>query len=169
MIVFLMGQPGAGKNYVGEILAAQFGFHFWDADLALTDDMQLAIKNKQVFTQDMRDSYIEKIIENVRLLSAKFDNLVVAQALFKEKNRQQLASAFSKALFVLVQANSDQIIARLRLRNNAVDNDYADKVRLEFETPLLPHKVIINDSDAVRVKEQLQLILPCIKHDKSSA
>lgn len=160
MVIFLFGEPGAGKNYVGELLSMHFGYYFWDADLALSVEMQNAIINKQVFTQKMRDHFTQVIIGEVKKLKKKYNNVVVSQALFKEKNRLQIAHHFPGALFFLILSSFDKIKERLQIRKSIVDSAYAEKIRSEFEEPLLPHKIIINDSDQEAILKQLRLILP---------
>src|SRR5260221_5055291 len=38
VLVILFGLPGAGKSFVGEILRAEFGFEFHEADNDIPDD-----------------------------------------------------------------------------------------------------------------------------------
>jgi len=159
MLIFLFGEPGTGKNFVGDLLSTHFEYYFWDADLALPLEMKNAIRNKQVFTQKMRDNYTQMIIGEVKNLQKKYNNIVVAQALFKEKNRIQIANQFSEALFILIMSSFDKIQERLQLRKSLVDNDYAEIIRSEFEEPLLSHKIIFNDSDHASIIKQLHLIL----------
>ena len=33
MFLYLFGLPAAGKNYVGQVLAEEFGYTFYDGDL----------------------------------------------------------------------------------------------------------------------------------------
>ena len=155
MLIFLFGHPGAGKNYVGKVLSQYFNYYFWDADLALTSAMKACIVNKQVFTQAMRDQFTQLIIENTIQLCHQHQNVAVAQALFKEKNRQQLAAAFPEARFILIEASSQTILTRLRLRNNAVDATYAEKIRAEFEAPQIAYQLLINNSDEKDILYQL--------------
>src|SRR5690606_4548719 len=56
-LLVLFGIPGAGKTYVGRVLAADFGFHFRDVDQDLPDEMREAIVNKQPVTDAMRDAF----------------------------------------------------------------------------------------------------------------
>lgn len=156
MIVFLFGQAGVGKNYVGKILAAQFGYYFWDADLALTPEMKVSIARKEIFTQEMRDHFTQIIIQNTQTLSLNHEKLVVAQALYKEKNRNQLVEAFPQAKFILVDADSEKIFERLNKRNNAIDRAYAEKIRTQFEKPLLPYQLLYNNTDEIAIVKQLQ-------------
>jgi shikimate kinase len=159
MIIFLFGYPGVGKNYVGETLASYLGFYFWDADLALTSNMQAYIANKQVFSQEMRDQFIQIIIKNTVEFLQKHPNVLITQALYKEKNRVELATAFPEAQFIWIKASPQNILKRLELRNNAVDQTYAEKIQSQFEEPSLPHKLIVNDSDQADIIKQFQLII----------
>ena len=159
MLIFIFGEPGAGKNYVGEILASHFDYYFWDGDIALSEEMKGAIANKKPFTQNMRNDLTSIIIDETKKMVKNYKNVVVAQALFKEKNRKQLANAFPQALFLFIQASREQINSRLQQRNNAVDSAYAQKIQIEFEEPLLPHKMILNNTHQEAVLQQLKIIL----------
>src|SRR5687767_12930795 len=147
MLIFLFGHPGVGKNYVGDVLEQHFDYYFWDADLALTTEMKEYIHKKQIFTQEMRDQFVQIIIKEIAKLLETHKNLVVAQALYKEKNRKQLAKIFPDAKFILIQAQSDNIIARLKRRNNTIDQAYAEMIQSQFEKPLISHSLIINDTN----------------------
>jgi gluconokinase len=159
MLVFLFGHPGAGKNYVGEILSKHFGYYFWDADLALTAEMKACIANQEVFTQNMRDGFTQIIIENTNRLCLN-PNVVVAQAFFKEKNRRQIAMAFPEAKFILIEANPQTILTRLQLRGNAVDSAYAEKIRAQFEMPRLLYQSLSNNTDENDIIQQLRSFFP---------
>lgn len=159
MLFFVFGPAGSGKNFVGETIAAHWGYYFWDADLVLSVDMQLAIKNKKAFTQKMRDQLTQRIIDHVTELKKKHHDIVIAQALYKERNRKQIMNALPDTKFFLIQASPNNITARLSKRNNNVDQEYAKKIQLEFEEPLLPHKIIINDSDQRDIIKQFQFFL----------
>jgi gluconate kinase len=158
MIFFLFGPAGVGKNYVAETLATHFGYHFWDADEALPLDMQTYIACKQVFTQEMRDRFTQIIISNTETLAEKYPHLIVTQALYKERNRLQLAEAFPGAQFILIKTKLENIIRRLKKRDNLVDQIYAEKIQSQFEEPLLPHNSIINNADQAEIIKQFQIL-----------
>src|ERR1700722_6120517 len=99
MLIILFGLSGSGKNFVADILANRFNFHFFDADSVLPQEMRDCIKQKNMFTQAMRDRFTETIKTNISHLERIHENknLVVAQALYKEKNRNEIQEAFPEA------------------------------------------------------------------------
>src|SRR5512133_403441 len=119
MIIFLFGLLGCGKNYVGKILE-EFGLHFYDADQDLTPPMKSAIANHQVFTDQMRDEYFDIVICKVAELQNNHRDLVVAQALFKNKHRWKILNAFPDARFLWVQCAPELISDRLAARTNHI-------------------------------------------------
>ena len=156
MIIILFVLAGAGKNFVGDILSSQFDFHFWDADELLPEDMRKAIQQKQLFTQEMRDHFTQIIIAKIKTLEGQHQKLVIAQALYKEKNRQEIASVFPQAKWLWIQASTDVISARLRERNDWVDDSFALKIFSQFESPILTHGKIVNNQGRDEVIQQLK-------------
>lgn len=158
-LFFVFGTPGSGKSYVGRILETDYGYYCYDADDDLTADMIAAIQNEQVFTEAMRQAYFNIVTTKTLALVKKHANLVVTQALIKEKNRQQVLAQLPKAQFIHVTADVNTINKRLKIRNNWVSIDYANKIRAIFEEPQLSHFTIDNNLDKQHVKNQLDTFL----------
>ena len=158
MIIILFGLSGAGKNFVGEVLVEHFGYYFWDGDAAVPAKMQRAIQKKLPITQVMRNQMTKKLMEHIVKLQKNDRKLVVAQALYKEENREQILKQFPYAQFIHVQATDQHIHQRLVARGN-LDLDYAQTLKKNFEPPLVPHKNIINNDNAENIVLQWQQIL----------
>ncbi|EKD75376.1 MAG: hypothetical protein ACD_44C00148G0001 [uncultured bacterium] len=156
MLIILFGLSGSGKNFVGEILAKEFHFHYWDADAALPEKMREAIAHKQFFTQAMRDEMTELVIKKIDALQSQHEHLVISQALYKEKNRTTLSIAFPGAIFVHVKTTLENIRTRLNKRKNGISYDYAYQISQFFEEPLLAHKILINESDQNAIIGQIK-------------
>lgn len=177
MIYILFGLAGAGKNYVGNILKDKFECHFWDADEALPEEMKKCISEKKPFTQDMRDKFSNIIVSNIQQLKIKHHDrpLIIAQALYKERNRLQISHQIPGVIFVKIDADTSVIQQRLVKRDYGIDKDYAKKISVNFEEPKLPHVVIVNnfnndnDNDH-RLMKQLRNLLnnSCVKSKKLS-
>lgn len=159
MLIILFGLAGSGKNFVANILQHHFNYFFWDADDALTIDMTQSIINKKSFTQTMRDKLTQRIIHKITSLATQHPNLVITQALYKEKNRLTISQQFPQAIFILVKANQDVIGQRLQSRGDLISDSYAQHIAANFEEPSLPHQIIINDSDQAHVIEQIHQIM----------
>lgn len=154
MIFILFGIPGVGKNYVGRILSEQYGFHFYDADLDLTPDMRECIRLGQLYTDEMRDRFFEIVVHKIQQLQSKHSNIVVAQALAKERNREQILGHFPESQFFWIQAQRDLIYQRLVKRSDWVSIEYADKISYAFDLPLLQHEQINNNEGCSHIIRQ---------------
>ena len=159
MLIILFGLSGSGKNYVGEILAEKFHYFFWDADSVLPAEMRESIKQKKSFTQIMRDNFTTIIIQHIAQLTSQHANLVIAQAFYKETNRQQVLTAFPGANLIQIKAEPDIITARLTKNDKSIPPDYAEQISRHFEETLLPQKIITNNSDHSAVVSQLTQLI----------
>lgn len=158
-LIILFGLAGVGKSFVGQLLKNKFDYYFWDADDSLPKEMRDCIRARQPFTQSMRDDFAKITIQKITDLSVKHKNLVISQALYKEKNRLEIQTRFPKALFIHVQAPLSVILQRLQQRQDDVDEEYAKKIALNFEEPLLSHHMLINNADESDIVSQLKMIL----------
>jgi gluconate kinase len=163
MLLIFFGTPGVGKNFVGKILKHHFDFYFYDGDDDLTDDMKESIKKQELFSEEMRKHFYDILTKRLLDLQKKFEKIVMAQALMKELNRQQILNALPHAEFVLIEAESSLIDQRLRRRNDWVSLEYAEKIRKAFEPATLPHKQIINNKGETEIISQIQRLFPDFK------
>lgn len=147
MLVILFGLAGSGKNYVGQIFKKYSNFHFWDADVLLTEEMKECISKKQSFTQNMRDNYTDIIIKHIKTLTAKHENVVISQGLYKNQNREQIFSQYPNALFLRIVTEPQVWLNRLKKRNNAIDENYAIQMSLNFEPPIHHYYDINNNTE----------------------
>lgn len=158
-LLFVFGTPGAGKSFVGRILHHEYGFFHYEADEDLTVSMIDAIKNEQVFTDEMRREYFDIIIQKTQFLLTQNKQIVITQALIKEANRQQIFHSLPQSKFIHVTAAITNINQRLKIRNNWVSIEYADKIRAIFEPPTMPHIIVDNNRDKQHVMNQLDAFL----------
>jgi gluconate kinase len=159
MIIFLFGLLGCGKNYVGKIFE-EIGFQLYDADQDLTIRMKSAIANHQVFTEQMRDEYFDIVIRKVAELQKNRRDLVVAQALFKNKHRRKILNALPDAKFIWVQCAPELISDRLTARaNHIAGKSYGELVNSHFEIPTIPCEILMNNNGREEVLEQIKSLL----------
>jgi len=161
-LIILFGLPGTGKTYVGKIFEKYFDYHFYDGDNDLTEEMKEAIKVQRVFTDKMRDAYFKILISKIQDLKSKHKNLVVAQTFIKEKYRLNLIEKISDAKFVLVEAKKEIREKRLQERvDYPLDLEYAGKMELNFDKPIVNHQIIINNNDGEEnIKKQIVSVIP---------
>lgn len=137
MLLIVYGMAGAGKTYLGKLLQKKFGFYFWDADNALTDNMIDCIKQKKLIDQSVRNEYVDVIKERISLLlnTVHDQPIVVSQALYKSPARKMLMQSFKEAYFIHVDAQDEIILKRLKKRNNNMDSDYLMGMKVHFDQP----------------------------------
>lgn len=159
MFIYLFGLPAAGKNFVGQVLAEDFGFEFYDGDLDLTPELREAVRNQQPFTEAMRDRFYDRLVERIAALRLAYPDLAFGQATFKERHRRQILAAYPDVMFVLVRAEESVRMARLRLGSTAVTEEYARRIASFFEPPQHAHAVIDNNGSRAEVVRQLARLL----------
>jgi gluconate kinase len=162
MLIYLFGLPAAGKNYVGQALAEEFGYTFYDGDRDLTPEMRAAVREERSFTEAMRDRFYTALVERIAALRRERANLAFGQATFKERHRRLIAEAFPDVVFVLVEADEDVRLARLARGGNPVTVAYARRITAFFEPPQHPHYVIRNNGDRRDVVRQLARLLAAL-------
>lgn len=155
------GLPGAGKSFVGTVAEKYFGYHVYDGDNDLTEELHIAFQNQAIVTDDMRDAFFKKLIQSVKELQQKFPKLIITQTFIKEKYREQFLHAFPDAQFVLVETDTKIREKRLAERTYyPLEETYARKMVQLFDDPRLTQGSIQNTSDGEeRIKEQLKKIL----------
>jgi gluconate kinase len=159
-LIVLFGLPGTGKTFAGKIFEKYFNYYFYDGDNDLTPEMKSAIKTKTVFTDQMRDTFFEILINKIKTLIKKYKKLVVAQTFIKEKYRLQLIKAIPEAKFILIETKKDIREKRLQERvDYPLDLEYARIMEKNFEIPKINYLTIVNNEDGVRnIKEHVDVI-----------
>ena len=159
MIIVLFGLLGCGKNYVGKIFE-ELDFHLYDADQDLTPRMKRAIANHKIFTDQMRDEYFDIVIGKIIELKKSHRDLVIAQALFKNKHRQKILRAFPEAKFIWIQCAPELISERLTARaNHIAGRSYGELVNSHFEIPTIPCEVLMNNDGREEVLKQIESLI----------
>lgn len=146
--VFLYGLAGAGKSYVGWIIAERFGYSPYDLDKDLTSAMRQAIVAKVPFTDEMRDEYFDVVIRRIGELKTLHPRLVVMQGAYKERHRNKVRDAHSDVEFVWVDAPEALIRQRLTVRGDVVSPEYAATIAANFEVPPEGSIRLLNDNSA---------------------
>lgn len=160
MKLLLFGQIGSGKSHVGALLGREFGLHYHDADADLPPGMVAAIRRHEPLTDSMRDHFADRMIARIAALSADHPRFVVAQALFKDRQRARLLTAFPDLRLVWVRSTPALIAARLRQRTGHLASVYyAATVNPAFEPPSVPHLVLENLADTQRLRLDLARLL----------
>ena len=159
--VVLFGLPGTGKTFVGKIFEKYFDYYFYDGDADLTEEMKRAIKKQEVFTDQMRNFFFERLINKIQNLKSKHKQLVVAQTFIKERYRTALLKKLSETKFILVKTKNSLREKRLSERKDyPLEMEYARKMVANFDQPKINHSIIVNNIEGVEdLKKQIYNIL----------
>jgi gluconate kinase len=154
-VIFLYGLSGAGKNFVGDLIAQHSDYHVHHADTDLTPRMREALSAQKHFTIEMLDEYFSIISDRIMALRKLYPRLVVTQATYRMRHREYLSARIPLMELVWIDADDATIMGRLVKRGDAVTPEYASQMRAYFEVPHAHMKSIRNVSDAKSVIGQL--------------
>lgn len=155
-IVFLFGLAGAGKSWVGDVLATHTGWHVYHADEDLTDELRHALAEHRPFTDPMRDRYLARVAERIAELRVRHSHVIVTQGLYRERHRQALRARFADMTLVCVTAPQDLVMQRIRERPDGISEASARALIADFEPPDTQCLTLFNLSDAQAVLDQAQ-------------
>lgn len=144
MIVFVFGRAGSGKNYVSALIEEHFDLTHTDADVWLPEFMQELIRNKQHFTLEMVDTFVDRMVGEIKKLQSLSPRWIISQALYRHQNREHLQSHFQPSLFLEVDAPRPCIDHRLKARGDWVDLTYAHEMDPYFQT--MPEAIRLNNA-----------------------
>lgn len=150
MLIVFFGLSGVGKSHVAQQFAQWNGYVFHEGDKDLPQFMKDKIANKINFTQEDVDIFTDCMISSIKGLKRRFPcrPIVMSQALYRNKNREQLLKAFPDTVFVNVTAPDQTIIDRVNARNidgkSQVDQEYFNIMKTYFQKPEQEHFVLEN-------------------------
>jgi len=161
VIIIVFGLSAAGKTYIGKVLQEYFAFHHEDADQWLPKEMQEYVHQKKLFSLEMLDDYTKIIIDKIDKLKQNNSHLVISQALYRQKNREQIQQYFplQKIIFLQAEANDGIIHQRIKERGDWVNQTYAKEMQSYFQP--MPNAEIIanNENGPESLIKQLTYIL----------
>jgi gluconate kinase len=153
--LFFFGLSGCGKSFVGEVIADLADWHVYHADDDLTAEMQQALAQHQAFTEPMRDRFFEIIAEKIIQLQLTHKQLVITQAVYKQKHREFLQSKIPNMEMIMVDCDDQLILERIQHRSEGISRQSAAALRQDFELPKSDVKIVINSSDRQNIVRQL--------------
>ncbi|MCG2634303.1 MAG: AAA family ATPase [Gammaproteobacteria bacterium] len=154
-VLLLFGLAGCGKTHVGRLAAQLAGRFFYDADVDVTPAMAAALAAQQPFTDAMRDEFFGLMADRVVALQQTHGELVVTQAVYRQKHRDYLLSRLPGLELVLVEANEELISQRIQARSAGISLASATALRADFEVPGPEIRRIRNDGDDTHLLDQL--------------
>jgi gluconate kinase len=99
-IIVLFGEMGGGKNYWGERIAAQKGYHFYDGDAAAPPIVVERVMQFKMLRREHIRLFVDVLCEEiVRNTPPDASGMVVAQALYFDEDRKYLAASLQEKGF----------------------------------------------------------------------
>lgn len=118
LFVVVMGVSGSGKTTVGELLAAQMGWPFYDGDKFHTPENVAKMAAGTPLTDADRAGWLAVLAGLIRDGLARGESGVLACSALKEKYRDLLRVDESRVHFVYLRGSFDLIWERMLLRQN---------------------------------------------------
>jgi gluconokinase len=159
-VLFLFGLSGSGKSYVGDVIGELTGRYTYHADVDITRDMKLALKESRPFTESMRDEYFPVVVEKILSLRQRYGFLIVTQGAYKQRHRDYLEENISDMEMIYISTSDQLISQRLSARSKGISYASAISIKSDFESPTASIKVITNDGGKVEVINQLHHYYP---------
>jgi len=117
VIVVLMGVSGSGKSTVGAALAAALGWPLVDADDLHPPENVAKMAAGVPLTDDDRWPWLDRIVAELRRITADGTNVILACSALKQRYRDRLAAA-GDVRFVHLRGDRETIAARLASRRH---------------------------------------------------
>ena len=150
MIFVFFGTWGCGKSYAAKMIEKNCGIPHLEADILFDEKMRMALQNGLFHRHDLQD-FCRRVEQEIHSYHRRSPNVIVSQALYREKYRRYLYNAFPGEIeFVWVQT-PDELLQKNRLNMRASQgnpiNEYVyDYMKKHWEEPEIPHKILLNDT-----------------------
>lgn len=115
MVIILFGVTGAGKTTIGQLLAKELGWKFYDADAFHSPDNVEKMRQGISLSDEDRRPWLEYLRKAISEWVRRGENVVLACSALKESYRQYLKVGYA-VRFVFLKGDPALIAARLKKR-----------------------------------------------------
>lgn len=143
MIVVLMGVSGSGKTVVGEILARDLSWPWFDADDHHPPANVEKMRSGQPLTDADRWPWLDRLNELLRAQEARGRSAVMGCSALKQVYRDRLARGLAQVRWVHLKGSFELIGSRLETRKHRYMP--ASLLRSQFDTLEEPQDALTVD------------------------
>lgn len=167
MIVVVMGFSGSGKSFIASILHQEFGFEWIRSDTirkelaGLKQEERVRVGfGESIYSEEWTKRVYQEMIERAKKAHAAGKNVVLDATFLKKWQRKMVEEHFDKVLFLMAEAQEEEIKRRLQSREDISDADFSVYLKQKevFEPP--EKALIINTQKSKEeIKAELQKVL----------
>jgi len=95
-VIILFGEMGSGKNYWGAKIAEDKGYLFVDGDDFILPEMLDIVTKFRPIPEELLNAFVIRLSKEVSDLAQKHQGIVLAQALYFNKDREFVANELRK-------------------------------------------------------------------------
>ncbi|MGC1375485.1 MAG: gluconokinase [Anaerolineales bacterium] len=143
MILVIMGVSGSGKSTVGQNLAAELGWSFYDGDDFHPAANVEKMANGIALTDADRADWLAALARLIRDLSGGGRSGVLACSALKQSYRETLQQNTPNVQFVYLKGSYDLILKRLQARKGHYMRP--ELLKSQFETLEEPGQALVVD------------------------
>lgn len=123
MVIFFGGLIGTGKTSLARALAERLGIYYYDVDFVKKEvyptdpNYEYNLKNNIPFSDETRTKTFNRVVQDFKKLSKKYENIIVDETLHKKSLRQILFNGAEKYFekYIVVWIKADEMIIKDRL------------------------------------------------------
>ena len=158
MVAVIWGVAGVGKTTVGQLLAQELGWKFYDGDDFQPGSNIEKMRKGEPLTDEDRQPWLQRLRELIEKSLATNENAVLACSALKKRYRDQLRAS-PNVIFVLLRGSRSQIAEQLKNRRG----HYFDPKLLESQFADLEEPELPEDSFVVQVQADPRELVSEIK------
>ena len=131
MVVVIWGVAGVGKTTVGQLLAEELGWEFYDGDDFHPAANIAKMKRGEALTDEDRQPWLARLREKIEVSIASGENAIMACSALKKKYRDPLRAG-PEVKFVFLRGSRFRIAEQIKSRRghffdpNLLDSQFSD-------------------------------------------